>query len=78
MDIVKKFLLNNSHSDGKTNTTEHTFQVDYTTPVGKLHTIEAGAKYIIRNNLSDNKLFEAEASVTTTNTTTTVVASINI
>lgn len=60
MDIVKKFLLNNSHSDGKTNTTEHTFQVDYTTPIGKLHTIEAGAKYIIRNNLSDNKLFEAE------------------
>ena len=59
-DIVKKFLLNNSHSDGKTNTTEHTFQVDYTTPIGKLHTIEAGAKYIIRNNLSDNKLFEAE------------------
>ena len=60
MDIVKKFLLNNSHSDRKTNTTEHTFQVDYTTPIGKLHTIEAGAKYIIRNNLSDNKLFEAE------------------
>ena len=34
--------------------------MDYTTPIGKLHTIEAGAKYIIRNNLSDNKLFEAE------------------
>ena len=46
MDIVKKFLLNNSHSDGKTNTTEHTFQVDYTTPIGKLHTIEAGAKFL--------------------------------
>ena len=60
MDIVKKFLLNNSLIRWKTNTTEHTFQVDYTTPIGKLHTIEAGAKYIIRNNLSDNKLFEAE------------------
>ena len=62
MEIIEKFLLNNSHSDGKTNTTEHTFQVDYTTPIGKLHTIEVGGKYIIRNNLSDNKLFEAKGA----------------
>ncbi|MDR1369734.1 MAG: TonB-dependent receptor [Dysgonamonadaceae bacterium] len=32
---------------------EHTFQVDYTTPIAKLHTIEAGIKYIIRLNNSD-------------------------
>ena len=62
LEIIEKFLLNNSHSDGKTNTTEHTFQVDYTTPIGKLHTIEVGGKYIIRNNLSDNKLFEAKGA----------------
>jgi len=29
-------------------TKEHTFQLDYTTPIAKIHTIEAGVKYIIR------------------------------
>lgn len=58
-EIVKRLLLKNSRSDGKTNTAEHTFQVDYTTPLGKIHTIEAGAKYILRNNTSDNKYYEA-------------------
>lgn len=57
-DVIDNLLLYNSRSKGKTSTTEHTFQVDYTTPIGKLHTVEAGAKYIIRNNLSDNKLYE--------------------
>lgn len=59
-DLTQMLLLNNSHSDGSTNTTEHTFQADYTTPIGKIHTIEAGAKYIIRNNVSNNRLYEAE------------------
>lgn len=36
------------------NTTEQTFQIDYTTPIGKLHTVEAGAKYILRKNRSDD------------------------
>ena len=58
-ELVKRLLLRNYHSDGKTNTMEQTFQVDYTTPIGKLHTIEAGAKYIFRRNTSDNKLYEA-------------------
>lgn len=57
--LVKRLKLENYHSDSKTNTMEHTFQVDYTTPIGKLHTIETGAKYIYRRNASDNKLFEA-------------------
>lgn len=57
-NVIDNLLLYNSRSKGKTSTTEHTFQVDYTTPIGKLHTVEAGAKYIIRNNLSDNKLYE--------------------
>lgn len=46
--------------DGEQNTTEHTFQADYTTPIGKLHTLEAGAKYILRNNSSEDDRFDAD------------------
>ena len=46
--------LEDQHNDGSQNTTEHTFQADYTTPIGKLHTIESGVKYILGNNSSDN------------------------
>lgn len=58
IDVPDYFQLHNSHTKGKTNTTEHTFQVDYTTPIGKLHTIETGVKYIIRNNVSKNNFEE--------------------
>ena len=50
--------LKNQHNDE--NTTEHTFQADYTTPIGKLHTLEAGAKYILRNNSSEDDRFDAD------------------
>lgn len=56
--VPEDFKLYNSHTFGKTNTTEHTFQADYTTPIGKLHTIETGVKYIIRNNISENNFAE--------------------
>lgn len=46
--------LRNQHNDGNQRTTEHTFQIDYTTPFAKLHTIEAGVKYIMRKNLSED------------------------
>ena len=46
--------LQDQHNDGSQNTTEHTFQADYTTPIGEMHTIESGVKYILRNNSSDN------------------------
>lgn len=52
--------LKNQHNDGEQNTTEHTFQADYTTPIGKLHTLEAGAKYILRNNSSEDDRFDAD------------------
>ncbi|MCL1868060.1 MAG: TonB-dependent receptor [Paludibacter sp.] len=39
--------------EGKTN--EHTFQVDYTEPLGKKHVVEAGVKYILRLNNSNNE-----------------------
>jgi len=46
--------LQDQHNDGSQNTTEHTFQADYTTPIGEMHTIESGVKYILRNNSSVN------------------------
>lgn len=55
------YLVNN-RSDGEQNTTEHTFQADYTTPIGKYHTIDGGMKYIIRNNISDNDRYMENAT----------------
>ena len=46
--------LKNQRHKQDASTTEQTFQIDYTTPIGKLHTIEAGAKYILRNNKSND------------------------
>lgn len=34
-------------------TDEHTWQIDYTTPLVKGHTLEAGMKYILRKSISD-------------------------
>lgn len=48
-------------NDGHQNTEEHTFQVDFTTPVAKIHTVEAGVKYIIRSNRSENDRYESPA-----------------
>lgn len=45
---------NKQGSDGKM--TEHTFQVDFTTPLAKIHSLETGLKYIRRLNNSDSKL----------------------
>lgn len=48
-----KALGNQTHQyDGST--TEHTFQIDFTTPFAKIHSMEAGAKYILRNNKSND------------------------
>lgn len=46
--------MRDQHMDGDENTMEHTFQIDYTTPFAKHHTWEAGIKYILRRNKSDN------------------------
>lgn len=52
-----------SYSDADTK--EHTFQLDYTTPFKKIHTLEAGLKYIIRINES-NSLHDTLDLVTNT------------
>ena len=35
-------------------TKEHTFQIDFTTPINKMHSVETGVKYIIRLNESNS------------------------
>ncbi len=41
------------------NTTEHTFQIDYTTPFAKHHTWESGVKYILRQNKANNDRYNS-------------------
>ena len=53
--------LQDQRNDGEQTTTEHTVQADFTTPIGKYHTVEAGAKYIRRKNASDNDRYERES-----------------
>lgn len=54
--------LENLHQKGDQHTTEHTFQVDYTTPIGKMHTVEGGVKYILRDNSSDDDRYDRALS----------------
>ena len=56
--------LENQHNNGDRNNTEHTFQADFTTPIGKIHTIETGAKYILRKNSADDDRYVRPAGST--------------
>ena len=58
-DFTSRFL--NQYYDQHARSTEHTFQADYTTPIGKMHTIETGAKYILRDNRADNDRYMQQA-----------------
>lgn len=59
--IIEQLKLKDNKADGKSNTFENTLQLDYTTPIGKIHTVETGLKYILRNNTSDNRFYETES-----------------
>lgn len=43
-----------SYTDYDLQLMEHTFQADWSRPVAGIHTIETGAKYVLRRNHSDN------------------------
>lgn len=49
--------LTDRYTDGYRNTVENTFQIDYSTPVGRGQTFDMGAKYVIRNNSSNSKYY---------------------
>ncbi len=48
------YALTDLSVDPNNKSREHTAQVDFTTPIGKHHTLSLGAKYIYRLNRSDN------------------------
>ena len=52
LPLVKR--LSDEHTESNGRSMEHTLQVDYTTPIGKAHNVEVGAKYILRDNRSDD------------------------
>jgi len=54
VDSILNYYAPSQRSASNANTKEHTFQLDYTTPLGKIHTIEAGVKYIIRISESNS------------------------
>lgn len=58
---LDKLDLRDQRYDQETNSIEHTFQGDYTTPIGKYHTLETGLKYILRKNSSDVDYFVANS-----------------
>ena len=47
--------LADRYSTDRNNMLEHTFQTDYTLPIGTKHEIETGAKYVIRRNSSESE-----------------------
>ena len=51
------YSLTNRFSDNDMYSTEHTGQIDYTTPFGKNHKMSVGLKFIGRNNHSDAQYF---------------------
>ena len=57
-DIVNvPFDLNNQYFDNDAHTSEHTGQIDYVNPINDKHYVDAGAKFIGRQNVSDSKYF---------------------
>lgn len=53
-DEAPVFTLNDLSTDSRATSTEHTGQVDFTTPFGEHHELSVGAKYIHRNNHSES------------------------
>ncbi len=62
-----------SYSDGQTRGTEHTIQIDYTTPIGKGQTINTGSKFVSHLNKSDSKFYNILDNVQTINSDNSIL-----
>lgn len=51
------YQLSRQYFDNDATTAEHTAQVDYVNPISNMHYVDAGLKYIYRQNKSDSKYF---------------------
>lgn len=49
--------LTDRYSDARNNTVEHTFQIDYSSPLSKYLSLDTGTKYILRNNTSHSDYY---------------------
>jgi hypothetical protein len=68
-DVTTSLLnLTDRYTDAHNNTVEHTFQADYSTPLHKMFILDAGAKYIIRNNTSTSDYYHIINDVRTLDT----------
>jgi outer membrane receptor protein involved in Fe transport len=56
------YIRLNQWYDNSARTEEHTGQLDYTNPVTEKHSIEAGLKYILRQNISNVRQYELDAA----------------
>jgi hypothetical protein len=67
-------LLNlaDRYTDAHNNTVEHTFQADYSTPLNHVLILDAGAKYIIRNNTSKSDYYNVLNDVRTLDETSSL------
>ena len=59
---VPGYDLTDRRSDGRSGSLDHTFQADFTTPLGSSLTLSTGAKYIYRHNSSSQKDFRLDGS----------------
>jgi outer membrane receptor protein involved in Fe transport len=62
---IPYFDLTDRKTDGKTGSTDHTVQADFTTPLGTAFTLSTGAKYINRHNSSSQADFLGGSSIAT-------------
>jgi outer membrane receptor protein involved in Fe transport len=54
-ESIPGFDLTDRKSDGRTGSTDHTVQADFTTPMGVYYSLSTGAKYIDRHNSSSQQ-----------------------
>ena len=52
---IENFVNNRNRQFSNADDKEHTFQLDYTTPFAKIHSMETGVKYIIRDSRSKSE-----------------------